>query len=347
MAGGVGTRFWPLSRAARPKQLLPLGGSDSSLLRETQRRIAPLIAPERTFVVCSELLAEQTRAELPELPPENILAEPLGRNTAPCVGWATSVIARIDPEAVVVVLPADHHIADERGYLSVLETAVKAARDGDMVTVGIKPTRPETGYGYVELGEELAPQVYRARRFVEKPDQERAQQFLAAGRFLWNSGMFFFRADIMLAAVRQHLPSLGEMLSKYDEAAKRGEELALVRDTYASLPNISIDHGVMEEAARVAVVPGDFGWSDVGSWTSAWELAPHDAEDNALFGHVVAIDTKGSYVRAREGKVVAVLGLEDIVVVDTEDAVLVMPRSRAQDVRAVVNALKQRDSKQF
>jgi mannose-1-phosphate guanylyltransferase len=346
MAGGSGTRFWPLSRASRPKQLLPLGGTEHSLLRETQRRISPLIAPERTFVVCSEALAEQTRAELPELPPENILPEPVGRNTAPCVGWATSVIARIDPEAVVVVLPADHHIANERGYLSVLEIAIEAARGGDMVTVGIKPTRPETGYGYVELGEELAPQVNRARRFVEKPDELRAQQFLAAGRFLWNSGMFFFRADSMLSAIRQHLPGLGDALHKYDDAAKRGAEAAVVRDTYASLPDISIDHGVMEKAARVSVVPGDFGWSDVGSWTSAWELAAHDESDNALFGDVVALDTRGSYVRGQDGKVVAVVGLDDIVIVDTKDALLVMPRSRAQDVRAVVNALKRRDSKQ-
>ncbi|HEY6880720.1 MAG TPA: mannose-1-phosphate guanylyltransferase [Polyangiales bacterium] len=347
MAGGAGTRFWPLSRASRPKQLLPLSGTDNSLLRETQRRISSLIPAAQTFVVCSDALAAQTRAELPELPPENVLAEPIGRNTAPCVGWATSVISRIDPEAVIAVLPADHHIADEATFLRVLETAIEAARNGDMVTVGIKPTRPETGYGYVELGEEIGPQVHRARRFVEKPDELRAQQFLAAGRFLWNSGMFFFRADTMLTAVRQHLPGLGDALGKYDEAAKRGEELALVRDTYATLPNISIDHGVMEKASRVAVVPGDFGWSDVGSWTSAWELAQHDSDDNALFGQVVAVDTHGSYVRAPEGKVVAVVGLEDIVVVDTEDALLVMPRRRAQDVRAVVNALKQRESKQF
>jgi mannose-1-phosphate guanylyltransferase len=340
MAGGSGTRFWPLSRAARPKQLLPLGGGEISLLRETRHRIAKLIPAERTLVVTSEALAAQTRAELPELPPENILAEPVGRNTAPCVGWAASVVARTDPSAVLAVLPADHHIADERAFQSVLELAIETARGGDMVTVGIKPTRPETGYGYVELGEELAPSVYRGRRFVEKPDELRARQFLAAGRFLWNSGMFFFRADTLLAAVRQHLPGLGDALTKYDEAAAQGEELALVRSSYASLPDVSIDHGIMEKAARVSVVPGDFGWSDVGSWTSAWELAERDGEQNALFGTIVAIDTHGSYVRASSGKIVAVIGLDDIVVVDTEDALLVMPRSRAQDVRAVVNALK-------
>lgn len=340
MAGGSGTRFWPLSRAARPKQLLPLGSSDQALLRATQQRIASLIPPERTLVVTSEALADATRAMLPELPPENVLAEPIGRNTAPCVGWAASVVARKDPSAVMVVLPADHHIGNEPAFLEVVKRSIEAAQTGDMVTVGIRPTRPETGYGYIELGEEISPGVVRARRFVEKPDELRARQFLAAGRFLWNSGMFFFRADALLDAVRKHLPGLGDMLKQYDEAAKRGEELALVKSTYASLPDISIDHGVMEKAAQVAVVPGDFGWSDVGSWTTAWELAPHDEDENALFADTVAVDAKRCYVRAREGKVVAIVGLDDLVVVDTEDALLVMPRSRAQDVRAVVNELK-------
>jgi mannose-1-phosphate guanylyltransferase len=346
MAGGSGTRFWPLSRAARPKQLLPLGG-DVSLLRATRDRIANLVRPEHTLVVTSELLAPAIRAELPELPPENVLAEPVGRNTAPCVGWAASVVARTDPEAVLAVLPADHHIGDTPGFERVLSRAIEAARAGDMVTVGIRPTRPETGYGYVELGEELAPGVVRARRFVEKPDELRARQFLASGRFLWNSGMFFFRADELLSSVRQHLPGLGDALRQYDDAAQRGEELALVRSTYATLPDISIDHGVMEKAARIAVVPGDFGWSDVGSWTSAWELATRDSDENALFGEVVAVDTRGSYVRGTSGKAVAVVGLEDVVVVDTPDALLVMPRSRAQDVRAVVNALKARKGNQY
>jgi mannose-1-phosphate guanylyltransferase len=347
MAGGSGTRFWPLSRATRPKQLLALGGGDVSLLRATRERIASLIDAEHTLVVTSETLAEQIRAELPELPPENVLLEPIGRNTAPCVGWAASVVARKEPDAVLAVLAADHHIGDSAGFLRVIGRAVDAARSGDMVTVGVRPTRPETGYGYVELGEELAPGVQRARRFVEKPDEMRARQFLAAGRFLWNSGMFFFRADELLSMVRQHLPGLGDMLRQYDEAATRGEEQSLVKATYAAMPDISIDHGVMEKAARVAVVPGDFGWSDVGSWTSAWELAPHDDAENAVFGDVVAIDTRGSYLRATAGKVVAVVGLEDVVVVDTDDALLVMPRSRAQDVRAVVNTLKSQQRKKY
>ncbi len=340
MAGGSGTRFWPLSRAARPKQLLPLGGGEESLLRATLLRMAPVVPPERVYIVTSAALAAQIRADVPEVPAENILAEPVGRNTAPCVGWAASVIARKDPTARVAVLPADHHIGDEAAFQGVLSAALDACGDGDMVTVGIRPTRAETGYGYMELGEELAPGVHRARRFVEKPDEDRAQQFLASGRFLWNSGMFFFRADVLLAAVRQHLPGLSEVLVQYDEAATRGAEAELVEHTYGALPDVSIDHGVMEKASRVAIIPGDFGWSDVGSWTTAWELAERDGEDNALFGEVIAVDSHGTYVRAPKGKVVAVVGLEDIVVVDTEDALLVMPRQRAQDVRAVVNALK-------
>lgn len=340
MAGGSGTRFWPLSRAARPKQLLPLGGGDESLLRATVRRIAPIIPAERVLIVTSEALAAQIRADLPEVPPENILAEPIGRNTAPCVGWAASVIARKDPNARIAVLPADHHIADEVEFQRVLTLSLEAASGGDMVTVGIRPTRAETGYGYIELGDALSNGVYRTQRFVEKPDQARAQAFLESKRFLWNSGMFFFRADAMLAAVKEHLPELAHALSQYDEAATRGEEKTLVARTYGNLPDVSIDTGVMEKAAHVAVVPGDFGWSDVGSWTTAWELAPHDQDENALFGSVIAVDSRGAYVRAPEGKVVAVVGLEDIVVVDTEDALLVMPRHRAQDVRVVVNALK-------
>jgi mannose-1-phosphate guanylyltransferase len=340
MAGGSGTRFWPLSRAARPKQLLPLGGGEEALLVATARRLTQILPEDHILVVTSEALAEQTRAALPNVPSENVLAEPLGRNTAPCVGWAASVVARKDPQAVLAILPADHHIGDEPTFTDVLSRAVDTARAGEMVTVGIKPTRPETGYGYVELGEELSAGVHRARRFVEKPDELRARQFLAAGRFLWNSGMFFFRADTLLDAVKTHLPGLSEALKTYDAAALKGEERALVQSTYHTLPDISIDHGVMEKASRVVVIPGDFGWSDVGSWTTAWELAERDPLDNAFFGDVVPVDAHRCYVRAPEGKVVAVVGLDDVVVVDTPDALLVMPRNRAQDVRSVVEALK-------
>jgi mannose-1-phosphate guanylyltransferase len=344
MAGGSGTRFWPLSRRARPKQLLALAGTDRSLLSETVRRIAPLVPPERVIIVTAEPLAAAIREALPEVPAENVLAEPVGRNTAPCVGWAAAHVRRRDPDGVLAVLAADHHIADEPGFLAILERALGAAEHGELVTVGITPTRPETGYGYLELGEELEPGLYRARRFVEKPNRARAEQFLAAGTFFWNSGMFFFRASTVLDAIRVHLPGLGEALARFDAAAAAGTEAALVQSEYASLPSVSIDHGVMEKAERVAVVPGDFGWSDLGSWMTAWELAEKSAEGNASSSpeDTVLVDAHGCYVRGPGGKVIALVGVRDLVVVDTEDALLVVPRDRAQDVRAIVDALARR-----
>lgn len=342
MAGGSGTRFWPLSRQSRPKQLLPLGPGDEALLFATARRAMQLIAPERVFVVTNARLAEPIAEMLPDVPRSNILAEPVGRNTAPCVAWAAARVRRIQPEGVLAVLPADHHIGDEKGFVEVLSRALDAATGGDMVTIGIQPSRPETGYGYVELGEPIAEGVHRARRFVEKPNRQRAEQFLAAGNFLWNSGMFFFRADVILDAVRAHLPGLGEAIEAFDEAARAGNEAAVVVERYADLPAVSIDHGVMEKAERVAVVPGSFGWSDLGSWTTAWELSERDAEDNALPPDAVTVETRGCYTRAPKGKLVALVGVRDLVVVDTEDALLIVPRDRAQDVRTVVDVLKRR-----
>lgn len=341
MAGGSGTRFWPLSRADRPKQLLPLAGSDEALLAATVRRATRVSAPEDVLVVTSERLAAATRAALPALPAENVLAEPAARNTAPCIAWAAARIARSAPDAVCAVLPADHHIADEEAYERTLRRALDAAVEGPIVTVGVRPTRPETGYGYVEIGEPVDEGVHRARRFVEKPNRQRAEQFLAAGNFLWNSGMFFFRVRAMIDAIRAHLPGLGVAVDRL-LAAGAGEEDTIVREVYPSLPDVSIDHGVMEKAREVAVVPASFGWSDLGSFASAWELADKDAHGNAAPEDAVLLDAAGCFVRAPAGKIVALVGVSDLVVVDTEDALLVVPRERAQDVKNVVAALKGR-----
>lgn len=342
MAGGSGTRFWPLSRSDRPKQFLSLGPDARSLLRATAERVWALIPPERTFVVTSELLRGQVESELPELDASRVLAEPVGRNTAPCIGWAATHVRRLNPDAVMTVLPADHYIGDTNAYVDTLRRGLEAATHGDYVTIGIRPTRAETGYGYIEVGGELDPGVFRARRFVEKPNRQRAEQFVASGSFLWNSGMFFFLASRILEAIDLHLPGLGEHLQRYDDAAQQGQEAALVSETYAGLPAVSIDHGIMEKVDSVSVVPGSFDWSDLGSWTSAWELASQDERGNVLPEGGLSIDASGNYAWAPEGKLVALVGVRDLVVVDSGDALLVVPRERAQDVRDIVAALRER-----
>jgi mannose-1-phosphate guanylyltransferase len=342
MAGGAGTRFWPLSRLERPKQLLPLGPSEEPLLVATVRRVEALVPKDRIYIVTSKALAEAVAELLPGVPRENILAEPAARNTAPCVGWAAAHVHRKDPEGVIAVLPADHYISDEPALIEAMRLGLETAVDGDLVTVGVRPTRPETGYGYVEVGEPLAEGVYRARRFVEKPNRQRAEHFLASGHFLWNAGMFFFRADVILEAIQKHLPGIGQALARFDAAAAEGREEEEVETSYAALPAVSFDHGVMEKAGDVAVIPCACGWSDLGSWTTAYELAPKDEHGNAIPEDGVALETSGCFATTTSGKVVALVGVRDLVIVDTEDALLVLPRSRAQEVKDVVAALKAR-----
>lgn len=344
MAGGAGTRFWPASRSLRPKQLLPLaGGSDEPLLAATVRRLAPLVTADRVIVVTGEHLAEATAKAVPEVPRAQILCEPAPRNTAPCIAWAADVIAKMDPEALVMVLPSDHYITNEPEFRNVLERALASAAHGNVSTVGIVPTRPETGYGYIEVGDALDDAgTKKVARFVEKPNRERAEDFLKGGRHLWNAGMFFFRARDMQKLVAEHLPELAAGIAKISEAASTPDATSVLKSVFPTLPSISIDHGVMEKAAGLAVVPGDFGWNDVGSWQSAWELGEKDDKGNALDEGTVAVESTNNLVRVlgKTKKVVALVGVSDLVVVDTDDAVLVMPRERAQDVRLVIEALK-------
>jgi mannose-1-phosphate guanylyltransferase len=350
MAGGAGTRFWPASRAKTPKQLLPLGKDPhETLIAATVRRIAPLVPPERTFIATGEALVDATARVLPQVPRANLLAEPVPRNTAPCIGWATATIARKDPGALVMVLPSDHTIADEPGFRAVLSRALEGASKGALATIGIVPTRPETGYGYIEVGEAIGPDLARVVRFVEKPDRARAEAYVAGGKHLWNAGMFFFAARSMKDAIERHLPALAAGLARIDAEAAKGNETSALASVFPTLPSISIDNGVMEKATDLVVAKGDFGWSDVGSWESAWELAPKDAEGNAVPEASIAVEARGNLVRdlTTNGakRVYALVGVSDLVLVETDDAVLVIPRSRAQDVRSVVEELKRRRDK--
>lgn len=344
MAGGAGTRFWPASRSERPKQFLPLGKDENeSLLRATVRRLDPLVPASQVYIVTGEHLATATAAAVPAVPSSHVLREPIGRNTAPCIAWAAATIARTDPDAVVMVLPSDHTIGDEEAFRKVLATAIASAAEGVVTTVGIVPTRAETGYGYLELGDGKAGNVTRVARFVEKPDKARAEEYVAGKKHLWNAGMFFFRAKDMLRLVETHLPELAQKVAALDEAAARGEESKALAELFPTMPSISIDHGVMEKADLLGVVPGDFGWNDVGSWLSSWELAEKDGNENAGPEGAVFVDATENLVRdlsTTKKKVVALVGVSGLVVVETDDALLVLPKDRAQDVRAVVDALK-------
>lgn len=299
------------------------------------------------MVLTGRVLAEATRALLQEGTVGRVLAEPIAKNTAPAVAWASRVARRSDPDAVVIVLPADAYIENEEAFRSALALAVTAAADGAIVTLGVRPTRPETGYGYLRVGESTSREgVRRVEAFVEKPDLAHATAYVRDGFYLWNAGIFVFRASVMDDAVRAHLPALAEGLDRVDEAvALHGlsAEDSAIDSLFAGIDGVSIDYGVMEKVPHVHVVAVDCGWSDVGSWQASWELGTKDENDNVVRvgegASVVLEDSRGNVVSAGAGKVVALIGVEDLVVVDTPDALLVLPRARAQEVKRAVDAL--------
>ena len=348
LAGGAGTRFWPASRRLRPKQLLALSGEgDSSLIAETVRRVEALCPPERVLIATGAHLIAATEQALPWLPKSSFLGEPQPKNTAPCIAWAAAVVARRDPDAYVMVLPSDHHVSQPERFREVLRQAVSSAASA-ITTVGIQPTRPETGYGYIEQGAKLPDAGFEVARFVEKPNRSKAEEYIASGRYLWNSGMFFFRAAELLDAVQRFVPEVWAGIQQIEAAARLGPaaEAEATRAAFQTMPSISIDYAVMEKVSKLHVIPGSFGWSDIGAWESAWELWPKDASGNSVNERAVYVDAKNNLVldlRANKGEqVTALVGVENLVVVQTEDATLVIPRERSQDVRQVVEELTRR-----
>jgi len=339
MAGGSGTRFWPLSRARRPKQFLPLA-SDRPLLVDTVARLKGLAPAGRTFVVCGPGHAPLVRRLVPGLPASNVVVEPVARNTAPAIALATWVVGAREPEAVLAVLPSDHHVADPAGFRSVLQRAARVARTGDLVTVGIRPTRAETGYGYIRTGAPLADGAFRVQAFVEKPDPVRAAEYVASGEYLWNGGIFVFTVRAMKEALAHHLPEVAETMARLEPTIRRPTFRAALSRAFRRFPSVSIDYAVMEKARNIAVVPGDFGWSDVGSFAAIPEVRPADPDGNVVVGRgTLVLDSAGCVVLGGD-RTLAVLGMRDTVVVDAGDAVLVIPRERSQDVRRVVDALR-------
>jgi mannose-1-phosphate guanylyltransferase len=342
MAGGSGTRFWPASRRTRPKQFLPIAG-DLPMIVETHRRLEGLVPDERILVVAGEAHVPLVRSALPTLPVENLLAEPVGRNTAPCVALAAFEIQRRAPDSVQAILPADHVIRPAEAFRASLRAAaVEAWENEHLLTFGIEPTFPATGYGYIEAGaivrEVHGIPVRAVARFVEKPDEDRARAFIASGKFFWNGGIFVWRTSTILDELAAHLPALHHALASADP-----RRLGAV---YPRLRGEAIDTGVMEKSARVRMLPIPYEWSDVGSWTALPDVHGRDAAGNCVAGdtELVVEDARDCIVYGEDGRLTALLGVSDLIVVHTQDATLVCPRSRAQDVRRIVAALEARES---
>jgi mannose-1-phosphate guanylyltransferase len=343
MAGGQGTRFWPRSRRKMPKQLLNIVG-ETTMLEQTVSRISPLIPAERTLVVAGDTYRDAIQACLPQLPAENFLFEPVGRNTAACVAWAALWVRRRAADGTMAVLPADHLIGREAEFLRVVRVAAAAAQPlHRLVTIGIQPTHPETGYGYIRAAAEQhevdGQAVFRVEQFIEKPPRRQAEEFLAAGTYVWNSGMFVWRAESIWLEIRRHLPELARLIEPLGDITAVEAQPELLRDVYARLPAVSIDVGLMERAQDVWVVPADIGWSDVGSWRALSDLLEADAQGNVVIGEQRGIDTSGCFIHS-PGKLVAMIGLDNLVVIDTADVLLICPKERDQDVRKLVELLE-------
>jgi mannose-1-phosphate guanylyltransferase len=325
-----------------PKHLLDLLG-ERTLIRETVDRIAPLVPAEQILIVTERNQAPELIRQLPEIPVENIIIEPVGRNTAPCIGLAALHIRARGSDDVMLVLPADQSIGEETAFRQVITAAGAAAATGDsLVTIGIRPTGPETGYGYLEQGDFFSTiggkGIYRIRSFREKPPRKQAEQFLAQGGFYWNSGMFAWRASTILQAIARFLPELHAGLMQIGEALGTDREEEVVMAIYAGLKAVSIDYGVMEKAGETLLIPGDFGWSDLGSWDALWEASGKDENGNACRGRVIGIEAGRSLVYSPK-KLVALIGVDDLLVIETDDALLICKRGRSQDVRKLTERL--------
>ena len=340
LAGGRGTRFWPRSRKRSAKQVLDVAG-ERSLIQATVERLAPVIPPQRMWILTNEYLRRTIVRQLPEVPAKQVLSEPLQRNTAPAIGLAAHILRSLDPDAVMGVFPSDHVVGKPAKYRAVLKAALKAAGAGDLVVVGIQPRWPETGYGYIEFPRGTKPggKALPVRRFHEKPELANAKRYLAAGNFYWNSGMFFWRADVLLDQLRRHLPRTASVLASLPRFGSRTFAAAL-KQAFPLCENISVDYAVLEKAAHVSgIAAREFGWNDVGSWNAVYELLPRDASGNVTTPNSICLNSHNNFVDAR-GKVVALLGVRDLIVVDTPDALLVAARDDAQRVGEIVKALE-------
>jgi len=342
MAGGRGERFWPKSRNASPKQFLSLTKDGETMIQKTVKRLMPIVKAEDVYIVTNAAYTELVREQLPDIPEENILAEPCARNTAPCIAFAAAVIGRKYEDAVMLVLPSDHLIGYEDIYINTLKKAVRAAENGkNLVTIGITPEYPETGYGYINFGAEKGD-VYEVERFVEKPDLPTAKKYLASGKYLWNSGMFVWKVSSIMANLRELMPDIYEGALRIGEAFGTPGFTEVLAKEFSAFRSESVDFGIMEKADNIYTIPGSFGWDDVGSWLAVERINETDDDHNFIDGDVVTVDTKRTTVCGGK-RLVAAIGTRDLIIVDTDDVLLVCSKNNTQDVKKVIAQLKEQN----
>lgn len=349
MAGGSGTRFWPQSTQERPKQFLNIFG-DRTMLQATVDRIEPIIPAERVWVITNQRYTNLVKEQLPAIPEEQIIGEPVARNTAPCVASAAALLQAKDPEATMVVLPADHSISNPEKFISILQTAAeKANRDNALLTIGIRPDRPETGYGYIEFekksGETVKDnEVKKVIQFREKPDLKLARQFIYSGNFLWNSGMFVWKASVVIGEFKKHLDEVYKEMENLQPAIGTENQEEAINTFYHNCPSISIDYGIMEKAETVFVVPGEFGWNDVGSWRAVYDLRDKNEDGNVIESdQATVVSSKNNLVHSESGKMIALVGVENLAVVETDNAILICDMDNSQGVKQVVETLRSKE----
>ncbi|ANE51773.1 mannose-1-phosphate guanylyltransferase [Flavisolibacter tropicus] len=350
MAGGIGSRFWPVSRMNYPKQFLDILGTGRTLIQQTFLRFAKFVPKENIFVVTSNEYVDLVKEQLSEIPTENIIGEPFRKNTAPCVAYISTKLLQKDPEASLIVAPSDHLILEEQTFLDVCAKALDFVNHFNaLVTIGVQPTYPNTGYGYIQHEPlEAAPEVYKVKTFTEKPNKELAQTFIDSGDFLWNAGIFVWQVKRIMDAFHHHLPEMYELFAAEAHKFNTEEENELINTIYPQCTSISIDFGIMEKARNVFVIPASFGWSDLGTWNSAWENMEKDYLGNAVAGkRVMVIDATRCVVHTSDEKLVILQGLDDFIIVDTKDALLICQKEKEQDIKEYVADVKRNIGDQY
>lgn len=343
MAGGKGERFWPRSRKKMPKQLLSLTGDGKTMIQLTVERMKKLVDYENIYVVTNEDYATEISNQLKEVPTENILVEPMGKNTAPCIGLAAIHVMAKDPESIMIILPSDHLIKDNEEFIEDIKYGIRIAQDGkSLVTIGIQPDYPETGYGYINFEKESIKEnskIHKVKGFVEKPNIDKAKEYLKSRQYLWNSGMFIWKASTILNEMQVHMPNLYEGLIKIQSHLYDGECDKILLEEYSKFESISIDYGIMEKASDIFTIAGNFGWDDIGSWTALERISNSDQYGNIINGNIISLDTKKCIIQGMD-KLIATIGVEDLVVVDTEDATLICSKDKCQNIKDLLNEMK-------